>query len=209
MTQASIFSECRSAYTTGKGLAKKQFESSVSEVSGPENLLLETIIRFTTDKRVSHFLKEDISLAIQETPSETLADAKSRQDAVDVLAVFVSSVNEIITDLLKQKAEIIQNNAEAGVMEEGELYLSPLTHKTNRTPDILRIKNEIPDDWEQLIDLAIKKVKKNYKPNQAEMKTVIGESFEEYLIPGTETITGYELKSHTPIPEKASEEVEV
>lgn len=197
MTQASIMSEFRSAYEIGKS-------KQVQELA--DNSVLEVINSFGDDKRVTHFF-EDITFAIQNA-GDSLAEAENLSISIAALDTLVERINKVKTSMSERRTEIITRKAEAGITHEGPFEIYPVTSKTNRTPDIEKIKKEAPGKWDILLDLKIEEVKESYKPNQTALKAVFGKGFDKYLIPGSETITGYDIRLIDQMPEKGSVEVE-
>lgn len=197
MTQASLLSECRAAYTLGK--------AKVREVQA-DNILLDIIKTFGGDKRVLVF-PNDAHLALQELEG-TLMDADHITAAIQEFDALISGFGKIREAMTERRTEIITRKAEAGITHEGPFEIYPVISKTNRAPDIEKIKKEAPKKWDMLLDLKIEEVKETYKPNQTALKTVFGKGFEKYLITGSETITGYDIRLIDQMPEKGSVEVE-
>ena len=126
------------------------------------------------------------------------------QDRHTALDAELESIREEIKQLNEVKDRIIQEHVNTGVLEESGYKIDPKVQKTNRKPDMDKIRAQ-KDDWDLLIQLEVKRVKDNYVPNQNSLKAVFGKRFESFLTPAQTTILGYDIVPIAEIPEKAGE----
>ncbi len=199
--QASLRSEFQSAYKIGKSEKAALFKY---------NPIVEVINAFETDKRIKKF-DEDFRIAIDDTLTGTLIDAHKLSEAADRVKLLAQHYLNLETQLREKSEEVILDRQKAGVTEEDGFFIEPVTKKTNRAPDIERIKTDTSDVWDLLLNMKIEKLKESYKPTQDELshKDAFGEYFEEFLIPGSVQIVGYTIKEKPQFPEKVSVEVDL
>lgn len=173
------------------------------------NPILEVIDAFESDKRVLIF-DEDFRVAIKATLSGTLIDSFKLSEAADRVKLLAQHYLNLEAELREKSDEIILDRQKAGVTKEDGFIIEPVTKKTNRTPDINRIREDTSDLWDLLLQKKIAKVKEEYKPTQAELsdKEIFGEYFEQFLIPGSVEITGYTIEPVSPESELPPVEVE-
>lgn len=172
------------------------------------NLIVDTIQALVEDKRVKAFFELDFNQAVEETLIGTLIDIQKIRESQTELDLVIAKFNEQKAYLKTRELEIIAKRAEAGVIEEDCFKIVPVIKKTNREPDITRIKEDYPDEWDTVVGLKVKQVIRNFVPNQGDVKTIVGKAWEAYLIPGFETIIGYGVEAISPMPEQASVSVE-
>lgn len=198
MSQSSIMSEFRSAYEIGQS-------KHVEELT--LNPILETVQQFANDKRIGHFV-EDLPGIVNDTVTGALIDANRLREAAAELDLLIKAFSKMKARLLEQSENIINDKQRDGVTVEGNFKIEPIISNGTRTADVKTLKT-MKEEWDLLVGLKVKKVKDEYAPTQADLKTIFGKSFEKYLLPGLVTITGYDIKPISAMPEQASTRVEL
>ena len=197
--QAPILSEFRSAYEIGRSKQAEEFA---------ENPILDIIKAFSEDKRVVHF-EQDIPQVIGETITGTLMDANKLREAAGEMDQVIAILSRIKSRMIDQSNEIIQSRVDAGVFEEGNFHLEPIEKRTNRkvNREVL-LSEKFKKKYDTLLEAAKGELDESFTPTIKAIEVTFGKKADEILIPGAVTIVGYELKPLSPMPEKASAEVE-
>lgn len=184
MASQSLILEFRSAYEMGKN---PEFKSLMSD-----NQAADVIRSFANDKRFKHFL-EDVPAVVREDINNTLADVDKLREAASELDILIKQLETLKTDLITQGEQIIENHVQAGKLQDEFYEIIPLVKMSRRSPDMAKIQRH-EKEWNELLSLKLEKIKTEYKPTQAELKTVFGKQFEAFLSPGEEEITGYDIR---------------
>lgn len=185
MVTQSLISEFRNAaelHTLG-------YAKSVSD-----NPVLDVINQFATDKRVNHFIEEDLPSAMSELGT-SLSDVFKIDESITSIDQVINRLQELKKDLGVRRDIIIDDHVSADILQEGCFRLEPVIKHGNRKPDVELIRKMYPEQWEQL--------KENYVPTITDLKFVFRKGYDAVLIPGEEKVSGYELK--LAMPEKAGE----
>lgn len=189
MVTQSLISEFRNAaelHTLG-------YAKSVSD-----NPVLDVINNFATDKRVNHFIEEDLPSAMSELGS-SLSDVFKIDESITSIDQVINRLQELKKDLGVRRDIIIDDHVSAGILQEDCFRLEPVIKHGNRKPDTELIRKMYPQEWEKL--------KENYVPTITDLKFVFRKGYDAFLIPGEEKVSGYELK--LAMPERGSNEVEL
>jgi hypothetical protein len=206
MTQAELIpqtrpkSEFRTALEIGQSLKAANFKN---------NPVVDLIKAFAEDKRVVHF-EEDVPQIIKESIGETLDDVHKLQESYKEMDQVIAIFTRMKTRMANQADEIIQNHIEAGILEEGNFKLEPIEKRTNRkvNREVL-LSEKFKKRYDALLDAAKEELDESFTPTVKAIEVTFGKKADEILIPGMVTIVGYELKPLSPMPEKASIEVEL
>jgi len=182
---SSLISEFRNA----ADLRTLGYAKSVSD-----NPVLDVINQFATDKRVNHFIEEDLPSAMSELGS-SLSDVFKIDESITSIDQVINRLQELKKDLGVRRDIIIDDHVSAGILQEDCFRLEPVIKHGNRKPDTELIRKMYPQEWEKL--------KENYVPTITDLKFVFRKGYDAVLIPGEETVSGYELK--LAMPEKAGE----